>query len=120
MIGVVPQKFCAFQGCNALVAGGCCDEHGGEKAWSIHGVERGSAAARGYDANWLRIRLYVLRRQPICATVGCNRPASECDHIKPKRSGGTNAISNLQGLCRQCHSRKTATEDGGFGNKRKE
>jgi 5-methylcytosine-specific restriction protein A len=25
---------------------------------------------------------------------------------------------NLQGMCRQCHSRKTATHDGGFGHKR--
>lgn len=24
--------------------------------------------------------------------------------------------TNWQGLCKQCHSRKTAAEDGGFGN----
>lgn len=28
-----------------------------------------------------------------------------------------NAPSNLQTLCVPCHSRKTASEDGGFGNK---
>jgi 5-methylcytosine-specific restriction protein A len=27
--------------------------------------------------------------------------------------------SNWQGLCHPCHSAKTATEDGGFGNARR-
>ena len=26
---------------------------------------------------------------------------------------------NLHGVCMSCHSRKTATSDGGFGNKQK-
>jgi hypothetical protein len=29
------------------------------------------------------------------------------------------ALENLQGLCSTCHSRKTATEDSGFGNPRR-
>nr|WP_272510005.1 HNH endonuclease [Brachyspira hyodysenteriae] len=27
---------------------------------------------------------------------------------------------NLQALCKSCHSRKTAKEDGAFGNKKKD
>jgi 5-methylcytosine-specific restriction endonuclease McrA len=41
--------------------------------------------------------------------------ATEVDHIKPKAQGGTDESENVQGLCHQCHSIKTATEDGRFG-----
>jgi 5-methylcytosine-specific restriction protein A len=51
----------------------------------------------------------------------CRKPASEIDHIRPHRGdwflflGGVN-YENLQGLCHEHHSQKTAAEDGGFGN----
>ena len=42
----------------------------------------------------------------------------EVDHVVPLYKGGTNDITNLVSLCRECHSRKTAMdrmmhEDGG-------
>lgn len=47
--------------------------------------------------------------------------ATEVDHIKPHR--GDMVLfwdeSNWQGLCRSHHSRKTAGENGGFGNQRR-
>ncbi|MGA6536930.1 HNH endonuclease signature motif containing protein [Stenotrophomonas sp. NPDC101269] len=47
---------------------------------------------------------------------GRTTAASHVDH----RDGDSrnNDLSNLQGLCRPCHSAKTAREDGGFGNRR--
>ena len=36
--------------------------------------------------------------------------ATEVDHIVPKSAGGTDAMDNLQALCKSCHSRKTAKE----------
>lgn len=51
----------------------------------------------------------------------CGAMAQCVDHITPH--GGDTALfwdtENWQPLCNQCHSRKTVTEDGGFGNKRK-
>lgn len=45
------------------------------------------------------------------------RAATEVDHIIPHR--GDQQLfwdtNNWQGLCKPCHSRKTAQEDGGFG-----
>jgi len=32
------------------------------------------------------------------------------DHIKPKFMGGTDALLNLQCICRQCHTEKTQGE----------
>lgn len=80
--------------------------------------ERPSAAARGYDGEWRRLRVQVLAEEPNCRQ--CGRPAQHVDHITPLREGGTHERSNLQGLCHPCHSRLTARYDGGFGNPRKE
>ncbi|MCK4624021.1 MAG: HNH endonuclease [Phycisphaerae bacterium] len=59
----------------------------------------------------------VLARDPICRI--CKRkPTTEADHIVPIREGGARYdLANLQGLCKPCHSRKTATEDGRWGTK---
>jgi len=51
-----------------------------------------------------------------CKADGCNEWATEVDHIKPTRNGGSDRPDNLQGLCKSCHSRKTALEDGRWGD----
>ncbi|MBI5951886.1 MAG: HNH endonuclease [Chloroflexi bacterium] len=33
-------------------------------------------------------------------------PAKVVDHIKPRKQGGSDDWSNLQGLCRRCDNRK--------------
>ena len=37
------------------------------------------------------------------------------DHNTPIAQGGDNSDDNLTPLCKPCHSRKTASQDGGFG-----
>lgn len=69
-------------------------------------------------AHWTNLRHLVLARDPVC--VICERNASAvADHIVPHK--GVWALFcdllNLQGLCDACHSKKTAKEDGGFGNR---
>ncbi|NMC30742.1 MAG: HNH endonuclease [Pelolinea sp.] len=44
--------------------------------------------------------------------------ATDVDHKVPLSSGGTHADTNLEGMCHSCHSRKTALNDGGFGNQK--
>jgi 5-methylcytosine-specific restriction protein A len=71
---------------------------------------------------WHWVRKAVLARDRIC--VICKSwAAGEADHLIPARKyiaqngGDMNRFydeSNLQGLCKPCHSRKTATEDGAF------
>jgi 5-methylcytosine-specific restriction protein A len=70
--------------------------------------DRPSATARGYGRRWQRLRKMYLRANPICEEEGCNRPATDVDHIVPKRHGGTDQWENLQALCHSCHSKKTA------------
>jgi 5-methylcytosine-specific restriction protein A len=49
-----------------------------------------------------------LRIHPICEIDGCGQVATDLDHKKPKRDGGTDAADNLQALCHSHHSQKTA------------
>jgi 5-methylcytosine-specific restriction protein A len=63
-----------------------------------------------------RLRKRIFSEQPLCAA--CSEPpirvrlAEEVDHIIPLSKGGTYDRSNLQGLCRECHEKKTALEQG--------
>lgn len=74
---------------------------------------RKSAAARGYDHRWRKIRRAHLNKYPLCAECkrnGIVRLANEVDHIRPHR-GNIDLffdMDNLQSLCKSCHSSKTA------------
>jgi 5-methylcytosine-specific restriction protein A len=115
---VSPLKACAVSTCNNLAprGGRFCEEHDRQYNYDAH---RENSHRRGYDRNWQKIRRVKLSRDPICEEPGCGRLATDVDHIKPKAQGGTNDYDNLRSNCKSHHSRKTATYDGGFGNKKK-
>ena len=73
----------------------------------------------GYDRSWRKLRAWFLRRHPLCLCCqaqGRVEPATEVDHIAPLRWGGARLDeTNLQALCKRCHSRKTAREVWGQG-----
>ena len=109
-----PKKPCARAGCPALTHGRFCEAHQLEET-RRYDRERGSASKRGYDRKWRALRKVILARDPFCKAEGCNEPSTDVDHIVPRRGGGTDDPSNLQGMCETCHSRKTAIEDGRWG-----
>lgn len=102
-----PAKPCRHPGCAALVERGrYCPAHIPPRAPD----SRPSAARRGYNKPWRHLRRAILAASPLC--VACKAaPATEVDHILPLRRGGTNDLTNLQTLCKSCHSRKTAFYD---------
>jgi 5-methylcytosine-specific restriction enzyme A len=117
-VPAVARRFCNQSRCPSFaVFEGRCAAHQRSK-------ERTSSADwhHLYDTRWQRYRLTFLAEHPLC--VECRRngqlfPATVVDHVKPHR-GDYELFwdpSNHQGLCRSCHDRKTATEDGGFGNR---
>jgi len=74
--------------------------------------DRPSAASRGYDSRWQKVRKHFLKRNPLC--IEClkyNRtvPSKEAHHIKPlKKYPELKYVeSNLEALCKPCHSAKT-------------
>lgn len=77
---------------------------------------RPSSSSMGYDRRWRRLRSWFLARHPLCEHCkreGRLEPANEVDHITPLRWGGARLDqNNLQALCKSCHSKKTAREQG--------
>ena len=72
---------------------------------------RPTAAARGYDKTWQRLRVMFLRRHPMCSLCHV-APASEAHHIMPLADGGLNSFDNLQAMCKPCHSYVTGKGKG--------
>jgi 5-methylcytosine-specific restriction endonuclease McrA len=120
---MMPTRAPWICGCGRTVPGGAqcvCQKaraHAVEKA-------RPSARDRGYDSKWEQARASYLRENKWCvARIGgrqCGRPAVVVDHIEPHRGDMTLfwKRSNWQAHCASCHSSKTASHDGGFGNPR--
>lgn len=87
-------------------------------------VSRGTREQRGYTWRWRQFAKLYLRSHPLCvACADRNRvTAATCvDHADGNGPNGDRGYdeANLRALCQSCHSRKTATEDGGFGRKPK-
>lgn len=76
--------------------------------------DRGSATARGYGADWRRVRTTVLANWralsgdwcPGYRVLGHASSDLTVDHIVPLAKGGTHDVDNLAVLCRACNSRK--------------
>lgn len=119
-----PMKPCVAPGCGALVRGAryCYrHEHLTEQYKAKADERRASSTQRGYGYRWQQVRAGYLRAHPLCAE--CTRKgrvvvATDLDHITPHKGDMDLFWSreNWQGLCASCHSTKTASEDGGFGN----
>lgn len=105
---------CTYPGCGVLVSQGArCPKH-------HHDKQRASANDRGYGSKWRKARERFLYDNPLCRhheQQGQLVPATVVDHIIPHRGdlGLMWSQSNWQALCKPCHDKKTATEDGGFG-----
>jgi 5-methylcytosine-specific restriction protein A len=119
---VKPQKPCKTPGCSGLTrekfCANCLSAGRGKEqrpAWkdTLYGREW-----KGYTHRFIGDRKWCadpekLHQLPAAAEV--------VDHIVPHR-GDISLFwdsTNHQPLCKRCHGRKTATEDGGFGRARK-
>ena len=115
----MPMHECFYPGCHQLTKDRYCDKH--KKATEIR---RGSAASRGYGSKWAKARAAFLASHPVCQCPECTSsgqplPADVVDHIIPHR-GDPKLFwdtKNWQAMNHVCHNRKTAKENGGFGNK---
>jgi 5-methylcytosine-specific restriction protein A len=115
------KKPCAHPGCPELTDGRYCDKHQ-KKRQQEQDQRRGTAAQRGYDYRWQKYRVQFLKRNPLCVMCkeeGRVTPASVVDHVKPHKGNRELfwATWNHQSLCPYHHNIKTASEDGGWGNR---
>lgn len=128
---------CRHTGCSALVRSpGFCDAHK-RQVQAAQDQRRGSSTERGYGYKWQQASAGFLKRHPLCECPECMagqlrvREATVVDHREPHRlkqamdSGNQAAIAkakalfwdkaNWQAMHKDCHDKKTAREDGGFG-----
>ena len=131
------MTFCKHPGCRRSVPRGVdfCGHHKSDAEKHAAAARKarearrtafkGSSAKRGYGYRWQKLRNRFIAQHPFCEQCmkqGRLTIATDIDHIKPHRGDPILLFDeeNLQALCHACHSRKTASEDGGFGNERKE
>lgn len=120
-----PKTICRHPGCGRLIdAPGYCDKHEypERERKARFDQTRKNSHERGYTYQWSQAREVFLKAYPLCTRCeqrGRLTPATVVDHIIPHR-GDDDLFwdeTNWQPLCASCHSRKTAKEDGGFGNR---
>jgi 5-methylcytosine-specific restriction enzyme A len=113
-----PKKPCATPGCSSLVDSGRCQRC---KDKGLGREQRPNFRRRGYTAEWDRARAAFLLENPYCANPFRDHHAfmlaTVVNHKTPHK--GNIVIfwdkSQWEPLCTRCHSRVTATFDGGFG-----
>lgn len=114
-----PKHPCNHPRCPNLTKDRFCETHRKQERQRAD-KQRGTSTQRGYGARWRKARKIHLNEHPLC--VHCKQegkivPANEVDHAIAHK--GDYFLfwdeSNWQSLCKSCHSRKTAIENGGFG-----
>ena len=112
---------CAHPGCPNLTHQRYCKSHEHEIGVRIDRQHRASTQF-DYGRSWRKLSAAYLAANPFCtdpygihARAGQQVKAKHTDHKVPRKRGGTDDWSNLQGLCLSCHSRKTALSDGRWG-----
>ena len=111
-----PQRPCTFPGCGKLSDNSRCELHRRQERREID-ERRGSAASRGYDARWQKVRRAYLDEHPMCAECAKHnriRAAEVVDHIRAHKGDWKSFWdrNNWQALCKPCHDSKTAKVDG--------
>ena len=117
LLPVKALRPCNYFGCAELIRDGrYCDNHKKEKQRQ-QDDRRGSAAARGYGSTWQKVRLAVLREEPLCRRCYQEtviKAAEVVHHINGNQYD--NSRSNLEPLCKRHHDEHTAREQA-FGRK---
>jgi 5-methylcytosine-specific restriction protein A len=115
---------CSYPGCGALVHGGSrCPKHV-QLDRRQSDAQRDPDRKRLYGYRWQKASKLYLSEHPLCESDGCSeqgrvRAATVVDHRIPHR-GDLDLFwdrSNWCAMAKPCHDRKTAREDGGFGNR---
>jgi len=118
----LPKRYCLQPGCPEYAAkNGRCNGH--QRKDKDTRSPQAQEWHRLYTGRWQRYRLVFLADHPICVDPfgehGTGPEAAKVvDHITP-HCGDADlfwSTANHQPMCTACHNRKTATEDGGFGN----
>lgn len=117
------KRPCTHPGCGQLTDTGRCPRHQVQQRREAE-TSRPTSSQRGYGYRWQQAAKGWLRAHPLCQCEDCDdgrkrvTPAVLVDHRIPHK--GDQRLfwdsGNWQSMAKACHDRKTAREDGGFGN----
>lgn len=117
-----PPSLCTNR-CGELVyGGGKCPECLAEGRKESD-RRRPNGYQRGYTKEWAQFRRHYLYDHQLCESAECRQSpvwsraeATDIDHLHghSRMCAHKYDTEHCQALCHSCHSRKTATEDGGF------
>lgn len=122
------KKFCLHKGCKELVdiSVGRCELHSNDIQIQRqqYNKDRPEWTKLYKTKRWRDARLRYLNQHPLCECDECKQnnrvlPATIIDHKIPHK-GNYDLFwdeDNWQAMAKRCHDRKTAKEDGGFGNR---
>lgn len=105
-------KVCSVPSCPELTLSGKCSAHAAA-ARAAQDAVRGNWRERGYDAEYDRNRVIVLREEDTCwlcsVTVdktlpGTHRDGPSVDHVIRREDGGSNARDNLRLTHLRCNT----------------
>ena len=127
MTPMSPPSLCTNR-CGTLVfGGGMCPTCRAESKKEAEA--RRTPRDRSYNATWRAYSRDFLSRHRECEGPACMRlpwyarpTATQVDHIDGLGPSGPRGYddNNLAALCQSCHSSKTASRDGGFGNPKRQ
>jgi 5-methylcytosine-specific restriction enzyme A len=103
-----PKRPCNHPGCPNLTSERYCDKHKPLHVW-VKPID--IPRMRGRKLQRERNRLFD--SDPLCVEclkVGRTTPATQRDHIIPLAEGGLDTQENTQGLCQDCHDKKSQEE----------
>lgn len=121
-----PSSPCSQRACPKLTIPGTryCADHqdkDNERRKQYDRMSRPEYHAWYSTGCWRRTRALYLSSHPLCVECikrGRVTPSAVVDHIEPHKGDLVKFwdVNNLQSMCKRCHDRKTASEDGGFNN----
>ena len=94
-----------------------CEAHRKRRQRVYNAHQRPARHAFYRSREWRALSKRVLEEQLYCT---CGAKATQADHLQSIRERPDLALdrNNLVGMCRPCHSRKTAQEDERWGDRR--
>jgi len=113
---IVGNKHCSDGGI-AVAGGSRCRAHR-RSNWATHKPAHSEVYR---SRRWTDLRKRVLREEPICAEPGCSAKSTSADHIVSLADGGEPfERSNLRGMCRACHKRRSSRQGAAARKRRRE
>ncbi len=113
------KRPCSILSCPNLIAvGKYCEVHRQNQAEESTRKNTSERHRHENTRRWQKVRMMYLRNYPLCVECGKQNkinPASEVHHIVPVTHGGEDTETNLEPLCKSCHSKKTASERKAYG-----